>query len=92
MNPRSEIIEHQGTVRLEHYYSKRPSWKTCGGDDSGTAMVQVRANPKWESLDMTCAEIPEGNKGTKQVYVSVPVKDIVAVLTKIGYTIVPPKS
>lgn len=73
-----------GTVKLSHNYPSRPSWKNSG---TGRAIVEVTGNPKWQSLDLHCTELPESNKGTKEVYVSVPLDQVIALLRKLGYSV-----
>ncbi len=86
-NTHTEITELQGTVKLYHSYPSRPSWKSYG---EGRAVVEISGNPKWPTIDIHGTEIPEGNKGTKEVYLSVPVGQVIALLEKIGYVITPP--
>lgn len=83
-----EPLSH-GTIRLTHNYPAKPSWKTYG---KGRAIVEMTSNPKWPSkqIDMRCAEVPEFQHGTKEVYVSVPIQAITALLTKLGYTVTAP--
>ncbi len=53
-------------------------------------MAEITGNAKWPTIDLHCAEIPEGQRGTKEVYVSVPVELVTALLQKIGYTVTKP--
>lgn len=86
-NITTEITEFHGTVKLYYCYPARPSWK-CHGE--GRAVVEMTCNAKWPSIGIHGSEIPEGNKGTKEVYLTVPIGPVVALLEKIGYVITAP--
>jgi len=73
-----------GWVRLSHNCPKRPSWKTHG---QGRAIVEMDAKAGCDTIQMRCAEVPESCRGSKEVYVSVPVSSVIELLERVGYKI-----
>ena len=73
-----------GAVRMEHSYSAKPSWKSYG---EGHARVEITGSAKWQSVDIHAMEVPEGTRGLKEVYVSIPLEGLIQLLDKVGYTV-----